>query len=135
MRAISSPPKLTNRWSSAREGGVSMQSRARAVVLTAVTGLVASTGVALATPSAHAAAGKAALPVQCSGTSPVRCHYDVAPGNYTITVLLGDAASAANTSMWVEARRLIVPTVTTAAGTVTRYSATVNVREPEGQPT
>ncbi|MDG6107629.1 carbohydrate-binding protein [Dactylosporangium aurantiacum] len=74
-------------------------------------------------------------PPECTGNSPVTCHYGVAPGNYTVTAWIGDSASAGNTSMSVEARRRILPAVTTAAGTVTRYQFTVNVRQPEGQPT
>jgi lysophospholipase L1-like esterase len=107
--------------------------RARTVVFTAVTGIVTSASIALTTPPADAA--PQALPVQCAGTSPITCHYAVAPGNYDVTVSIGDTASAGNTSMWVEARRLMMPAVDTAPGTVTRYSTTVNVRHPEGQPT
>jgi lysophospholipase L1-like esterase len=71
----------------------------------------------------------------CSGTSPITCHYDVAPGNYDVTVSLGSATSAGDTQMWVEARRLMLPDTKTAAGTVATYRFTVNVRQPEGQPT
>ncbi|RSM64390.1 rhamnogalacturonan acetylesterase [Actinoplanes sp. ATCC 53533] len=86
-------------------------------------------------PATAGATATAALPVQCTGTSPVTCHYALAPGNYDVAVSIGDTAAAGNTSMWVEARRLILPAVSTAPGTVARYSATVNVRQPEGQPT
>jgi len=101
------------------------------MVAAAVTGLVVAAPVGMTMP----ATASAALPGQCTGTSPITCHYAVAPGNYDVTVSIGDAAAAGNTSMWVEARRLIMPVVSTAPGTITRYSATVNVREPEGQPT
>jgi lysophospholipase L1-like esterase len=37
--------------------------------------------------------------------------------------------------MSVEARRRLLPAVNTAAGTITTYVFTVNVRQPEGQPT
>jgi len=96
------------------------------MVAAAVTGLVAGAPIGMAMPAS------AALPPQCAGTSPITCHYDLAPGNYDVTVSLGDAG---NTSMWVEARRLIMPAVSTAPGTLASYSATVNVRQPEGQPT
>jgi lysophospholipase L1-like esterase len=74
-------------------------------------------------------------PSQCTGSSPITCHFAVAPGNYTVTAWIGDATSAGNTSMSVEARRRILPVVSTAAGAITRYVFTINVREPEGQPT
>ncbi|GGT93020.1 rhamnogalacturonan acetylesterase [Streptomyces lateritius] len=88
------------------------------------------------TGAAHAdVAAPRALPAGCSGTSPITCHYAVAPGNYDVTVSLGGAASAGQTEMWVEARRLMLPATRTAAGSVATYSFTVNVRQPEGQPT
>ncbi|MGN9913500.1 GDSL-type esterase/lipase family protein [Phytohabitans sp. LJ34] len=74
-------------------------------------------------------------PAQCTGSSPITCHFAVSPGNYTVTAWIGDRASAGNTSMSVEARRRILPAVTTAAGTITQYVFTINVRQPEGQPT
>jgi lysophospholipase L1-like esterase len=95
-------------------------------VLTVATGLGVFAGVGTAA---------AALPAGCTGTSPISCHYAVPPGNYDVTVSIGDAGSAGNTSMWVEARRLMLPAVSTSAATVTRYAFTVNVRQPEGQPT
>ncbi|MFF7795715.1 GDSL-type esterase/lipase family protein [Streptomyces sp. NPDC007991] len=85
--------------------------------------------------AAHADAATRALPAGCSGTSPIKCHYAVAPGNYDVTVSVGGAASAGQTEMWVEARRLMLPATRTAAGAVATYSFTVNVRQPEGQPT
>jgi lysophospholipase L1-like esterase len=77
----------------------------------------------------------AALPPQCSGTSPIKCSFDVAPGNYDVTVELGSTTKAASTSMSVEARRQILNAVSTASGQVVRTTTTVNVRSPEGQPT
>ncbi|MFE9674421.1 rhamnogalacturonan acetylesterase [Streptomyces sp. NPDC006259] len=88
------------------------------------------------TGAAHAdAAAPRALPAGCSGTSPITCHYGVSPGNYDVTVSVGGAASAGQTEMWVEARRLMLPATRTAAGAVATYAFTVNVRQPEGQPT
>ena len=84
--------------------------------------------------AAHADAAIQALPAGCSGTAPIKCHYAVSPGNYDVTVSLGGATAAA-TDMWVEARRLMLPTTKTAAGAAATYSFTVNVRQPEGQPT
>ena len=81
-----------------------------------------------------AAASPRALPAGCSGTSPVTCHYAVSPGNYDVTVSVGGAV-AGQTEMWAEARRLMLPATRTAAGAVATYSFTINVRQPEGQPT
>ncbi|MET7733391.1 rhamnogalacturonan acetylesterase [Streptomyces sp. NPDC005402] len=89
----------------------------------------------IGTGAAHAGtAGEGALPAGCSGTSPVTCHYALAPGNYDVTVSLG-GASAGQTDVWTEARRRLLPATTTAAGSVAAYSFTANVRQPEGQPT
>ena len=74
-------------------------------------------------------------PAECTGTSPIKCHFTVSPGNYTVTAWIGDRAAAGNTSMTVEARRSILPVVDTAAGTITKQVSTINVRQPEGQPT
>jgi lysophospholipase L1-like esterase len=86
------------------------------------------------TGAAHADAATRALPAGCSGTAPIKCHYAVSPGNYDVTVSIG-GAPAAETDMWVEARRLMLPATKTAAGATATYSFTVNVRQPEGQPT
>jgi len=98
----------------------------------AVTLVVASSVVVVPTTSSAAVQ---ALPPQCSGTSPIRCQFAVAPGNYQVTVELGSPDRAGNTSMSVEARRQILSAVSTTAGQVVRTAATVNVRVPEGQPT
>jgi lysophospholipase L1-like esterase len=97
-------------------------------------GTLAAAGlVVVAAGTANAAA--AALPAGCAGTSPITCHYDVPPGNYHVTVSIGSASTAGNTAMSVEARRLMLPAVDTATGTIRTYRFAVNVREPEGQPT
>lgn len=90
--------------------------------------------VGFGTTSAAAAVPRA-LPAGCSGSSPITCHYAVSPGNYDVTVSIGGGATAGQTAMWVEARRLMLPTTNTAAGAVSTYSFTINVRQPEGQPT
>ena len=82
-----------------------------------------------------AAAVPRALPAGCSGSSPITCHYSVSPGNYEVSVSIGSSTSAGQTAMWVEARRLMLPTTSTAAGSVKQYSFTINVRQPEGEPT
>lgn len=94
--------------------------------------LAAGAAVAALVPAPGAAA---ALPAQCSGTAPIRCHFDVSPGNYDVTVDLGSTTRAANTSMSVEARRQVLAAVPTGTGQVVRTTVTVNVRNPEGQPT
>jgi lysophospholipase L1-like esterase len=96
--------------------------------------LAAGVAVAALVPVPAAAAPRA-LPPQCSGTAPIRCHFAVSPGNYDVTVDLGSATSAATTSMSVEARREVLAAVPTSAGQVVRTTVTVNVRDPEGQPT
>jgi lysophospholipase L1-like esterase len=96
-----------------------------------VTGLT----VAALVPVPAAVAAPSALPAQCSGTAPITCHFDVSPGNYDVTVGLGSAAKAANTSMSVEARREVLKAVSTGAGQVVPTTVTVNVRNPEGEPT
>jgi hypothetical protein len=50
------------------------------------------------------AAAAQALPSGCSGSSPIKCHYDVSPGNYDVTVSIGSTGSAGSTAMWAEAR-------------------------------
>jgi lysophospholipase L1-like esterase len=97
-------------------------------------GAVLAAGGLVGTAALRADAATLALPAGCSGSTEIACHYAVSPGNYSVTVTLGDAA-AGNTSMWVEARRLMLPAVDTAAGASATYAFTVNVREPEGQPT
>ncbi|WP_234352965.1 rhamnogalacturonan acetylesterase [Streptomyces sp. NRRL B-1140] len=81
-----------------------------------------------------AAAAPRALPAGCSGTSTIACHYGVAPGTYDVTVSVGGAV-AGRTEVWAEARRLMLPVTSTAAGAVATYAFTVDVRRPEGQPT
>ena len=86
-------------------------------------------------PAPAVAAVPQALPAQCSGTAPIKCHFAVAPGNYDVTAGLGSTTKAANTSMSVEARRQVLNAVSTTAGQVVPTTVTVNVRNPEGQPT
>jgi lysophospholipase L1-like esterase len=70
----------------------------------------------------------------CTGTSPVSCRYDVAPGTYDVTVVLG-GSTAGSTTVTAETRRTMLGTTATAAGQQVVKSFTVNVRSPEGQPT
>ncbi|MFF5369944.1 rhamnogalacturonan acetylesterase [Streptomyces sp. NPDC013187] len=100
----------------------------------ATAGLLTLAALACSGVAQHVAAAPQALPAGCSGTSVITCHYGVAPGNYDVTVSIG-GASAGQTEMWAESRRLMLPATGTAAGAVTTHSFTVNVRQPEGQPT
>lgn len=106
-----------------------MSLRQQAVLLA---GLAAAT---LVPAPAVAAAVQKALPAQCSGSAPIKCHFAVSPGNYDVTVGLGSTTKAADTSMSVEARRQVLNPVATSAGQVVPTTVTVNVRNPEGQPT
>ncbi|MEU4768357.1 rhamnogalacturonan acetylesterase [Actinosynnema sp. NPDC023794] len=85
--------------------------------------------------TALGAAPAGAAPANCSGTGPVTCRYDVAPGHYDVTVRLGSPTRAANTGITAEARRRVLAAVDTGAGQLVDRVLTVNVRNPEGQPT
>ncbi|MET9898794.1 rhamnogalacturonan acetylesterase [Streptomyces sp. NPDC006446] len=92
---------------------------------------VAAAGALSATP-AQARAGRPVLGGEnCTATS---CHFDVPPGPYDVTVLLGGDA-AASTSISGETRRSLLPETVTEAGRPAVRSFTVNVRTPEGEPT
>lgn len=106
----------------------------RAVLFSAAACALAFGALAGAGP-ASASALTRALPTGCSGVSPITCHYAVPPGNYDVTVSIGSATAPGQAAMWVEARRLMLATTNTAAGTLTTYSFTINVRQPEGEPT
>jgi lysophospholipase L1-like esterase len=71
--------------------------------------------------------------MKCTGTAPISCHFGGAPGNYDVTVVLG-GAQAGNTVVTAETSRLMLAAVQTAAGETRRFSFTVNVRQPEGEP-
>ncbi len=75
----------------------------------------------------------AATRMICTGTDPIECHFGGAPGNYDVTVVLGGAA-AGNTIVQAERLRTMLGAVATAAGETRRYTFTVNVRQPEGEP-
>jgi lysophospholipase L1-like esterase len=84
--------------------------------------------VLIAAPVA-AAPVAAAQPVSpCAGQSPVVCHYDVAPGFYSVSIDL-----VGSTSIYVEARRKM-QALHPSSG-IAHFAGTVSVRNPEGQPT
>jgi lysophospholipase L1-like esterase len=70
----------------------------------------------------------------CTGTAPVVCHFDVAPGTYDVKVELGGKTSG-STSAIAESRRAVLPETATRAGKTVQLSFTVDVRTPEGEPT
>ncbi|MET9378044.1 rhamnogalacturonan acetylesterase [Streptomyces sp. NPDC002992] len=67
-------------------------------------------------------------------SGPLVCHFDVAPGTYDVEVTLGGDTAGA-TSVTGETRRALLPETSTGAGERIRRSFTVDVREPEGEPT
>lgn len=105
-------------------------------------------GTAIGTVSVALAAALPAVPAHASGpygqgldhcttatgTAPVTCRFDVAPGTYDVTVTLGGDAAAV-TSVTAETRRAMVGETATAAGERVTRSFTVDVRTPEGEPT
>ncbi|MFI7337541.1 rhamnogalacturonan acetylesterase [Streptomyces sp. NPDC050085] len=102
--------------------------RAAAVAL-----VVAAAGAAGAATPAQAARTPHGL-AHCTGTAPVTCHFDVAPGTYDVRVALGGDA-AGSTSVSGETRRALLVETATPAGRTVQRSFTVNVRTPEGEPT
>ncbi|MFJ2116108.1 rhamnogalacturonan acetylesterase [Streptomyces sp. NPDC087850] len=96
-----------------------------AALLAALTALA---GLSAVPAWAHTAPGG------CAGTSPVVCHFDVPPGTYEVSVLLG-GRTAGSTGISAETRRTMLAQTATEAGQLVRRGFTVNVREPEGEPT
>ncbi|MFE9750331.1 rhamnogalacturonan acetylesterase [Saccharothrix saharensis] len=103
----------------------------RTAVLRSVLAVTLTAGAltTLGTVPSHAA------PAGCTGTGPITCRYDVAPGHYDVTVRLGSPSRTANTGITAEARRRVLDAVDTGAGQPLDRVVTVNVRQPEGQPT
>lgn len=103
--------------------------RTRALALTTVAAAV------VAVPGPALAGDRGDIPGECTGTAPVVCHYDVPPGEYAVSVVLGGPEAAGSTAVQAEARRMMVAETGTEAGRYARRSFTVDVREPEGEPT
>ncbi|WP_055603107.1 rhamnogalacturonan acetylesterase [Streptomyces aureus] len=74
----------------------------------------------------------------CTATTPdtasLACHFDVPPGAYDVTVTLG-GDTPGSTAVSGETRRSLLAETVTGAGQRVRRSFTVDVREPEGEPT
>ncbi|MFD3609517.1 rhamnogalacturonan acetylesterase [Streptomyces atroolivaceus] len=107
--------------------------RAGTVLLAACTAAAALTALAAVPAGAqgHTAAGRD----RCTGTAPVVCHFDVAPGTYRVRAVLGGGAEAGSTAVTAEARRAMLGETPNAAGETVRRTFTVDVRDPEGEPT
>ncbi|OEJ62044.1 carbohydrate esterase [Streptomyces agglomeratus] len=93
--------------------------------------LVTATATLMTLAAVPAEAAPTPVPVHCT---PAACHVDVAPGTYRVTVTLG-GADAGSTSVAAETRRPLLPETPTAPGQRIRRTFTVDVREPEGEPT
>lgn len=104
---------------------------------TALLSVAVAAVAALTAPSAHAdgrVAGQGPAPCAPAADGTVACHYDLAPGTYRVHVVLGGEHVGA-TSVTAETRRAMLPETPTAAGERVHRSFTVDVREPEGEPT
>ncbi|TDC76805.1 rhamnogalacturonan acetylesterase [Streptomyces hainanensis] len=88
----------------------------------------------LVTPAQARSAAPSGLPAECADGAPLTCHVDVEPGTYDVTVWLGGDA-AASTGVSAETRRTMLAETATEAGEIVRRTFTVDVRDPEGEPT
>ncbi|MFD5324973.1 rhamnogalacturonan acetylesterase [Streptomyces sp. NPDC127092] len=93
-------------------------------------------GVLAAAPAAHADGPLGQGLDHCVPTAAegLACHFDVAPGTYDVTVTLGGETAGA-TAVSGETRRALLAETVTGAGERVRRSFTVDVRDPEGEPT
>ncbi|MGP3751417.1 rhamnogalacturonan acetylesterase [Streptomyces sp. IBSNAI001] len=110
--------------------------RRAGTALLAACAAVAALTTAAAVPAraqGHAPGGDG--PGHCTGAGPVVCHFDVAPGTYRVRVLLGGGAEPGSTAVTAETRRTVLAETPNAAGRTVRRSFTVDVRDPEGEPT
>ena len=69
------------------------------------------------------------------GTNPIKFHMDIAPGNYDVTVEFGNNSTSSSTAVQGEARRSMLGDISTSSGKFSKQTFTINVRNPEGQPT
>ena len=67
----------------------------------------------------------------CTSDRPFLFSVDLPEGNYTVTVVLGDAAGTSTNTIKAESRRLMLENVVTARGKFSTNSFTVNIRTPE----
>ncbi|MEU3339606.1 rhamnogalacturonan acetylesterase [Streptomyces sp. NPDC006668] len=104
--------------------------RFKPTVPTVLAALILGAGLTATPAQAHEAAKPLGLG-HCTATA---CHFDVPPGTYDVTVLLGGEA-ASSTGISGETRRSLLPETPAAAGERVARGFTVNVRTPEGEPT
>ncbi|WP_432103694.1 rhamnogalacturonan acetylesterase [Streptomyces sp. bgisy091] len=109
--------------------------RAGTALLAACAAVVTLTSVAAAPAPTRGREGGDGGLGHCTGTAPVVCHLDVAPGTYRVRVRLGGGPQAGSTSVTAEARRTMLAETPNAAGETVRRAFTVDVRDPEGEPT
>lgn len=107
--------------------------RTSAGSLALLTALPALTAVTAQPASAHGL-HRHSLASHCTGTAPIVCHFDVPPGTYDVSALLG-GDTAGSTSISAEQRRAVLGETATAAGDRAYRSFTVDVRAVEGEPT
>ncbi|MEU0738826.1 rhamnogalacturonan acetylesterase [Streptomyces sp. NPDC006134] len=81
-----------------------------------------------------AGAEEAPRPAGIENCTAGACHFDVPPGTYDVTVLLGGDAPSA-TAIGGETRRSLLAQTAVPAGERVARSFTVDVRTPEGEPT
>jgi lysophospholipase L1-like esterase len=96
-------------------------------------GVAGATGGSPGTGGAAGASGAVPLDPtllsRCSGTNPIRCTIPVAAnGDYAVTVELGDPAAASSSRVQAELLRVVVPTLSLAAGQLSQQTFSVNVR-------
>ncbi|MGA5068364.1 rhamnogalacturonan acetylesterase [Streptomyces exfoliatus] len=93
-------------------------------------------GSLAAAPAAHAEGpyGQGLDHCAPAADGTLACHFDVAPGTYDVSVVLG-GEEAGSTAVTGETRRALLAETATGAGQHVRRSFTVDVRDPEGEPT
>ncbi|MFF5925212.1 rhamnogalacturonan acetylesterase [Streptomyces hydrogenans] len=101
------------------------------VLAASLLALLAATAPAHAGENPH---GQGLDHCAATGTGALACHFDLAPGTYDVTVTLGGDTAGA-TGISGETRRALLAETPTAAGERIRRSFTVDVRDPEGEPT
>lgn len=75
------------------------------------------------------------VPDECEETErSIECHFDVEPGNYHVEVVLG-GDEPGSTGVRAETHRAMLDETPTRAGQRLERGFTVNVRDPEGEPT
>jgi lysophospholipase L1-like esterase len=91
--------------------------------------VAAAAGVTATAPATAAPRGDGLG--HCTGSV---CSFDVPPGTYRLTLVLGSRTAAADTGVEVEARRTVVAPVATRAGRTVTRTVDVDVRTPESMP-